>query len=144
MWKRLKRKLQTAWNRFKAWVYGLLVSIGLIASPFILADADDVDLSWNNATEWTDNTPLSIDDLDVTVIMHRVVPLGANPSGAYAEIVRVPPTVETYIHEDLPNGLHCYVAFHIAKNGISGDFTDETCKAIDVRKPGKITGLSST
>ena len=90
---------------------------------------------------------MSIDDLDVTVILHRVLALGSDSSVGPKiydnEIARVPATVETYVHSDLPNGLHCYVVFHIAKNGIPSNNSDEDCKTIDVRKPGKPTGLSA-
>ncbi len=143
MWMKIRRKTRSLWTRFKAWGYGLLVAAGLATAPLIIADADDVNLSWDNATSWSDSTSMPIDDIDVTVVMHREAPLGGDISGVYAEIVRVPPTQEAYVHSDRPNGIHCYVAYHIAKNGIPGDYSDEVCKSIDVRKPGTITGMSA-
>ena len=147
IWTRFKAKVKRAWGQFKTWFYGILISLGLVASPFLLADADDVNLSWNNATEWTDGTPMSIDDLDVTVIRRRSVPLSDDPAAApklYVEIGRVTPANEAYTDANLPNAIYCYVVFYIAKNGIPGEYSDETCKTIDVRKPGKATGLSAT
>ena len=141
-----RAKLKSTWNRFKAWVYGVLVSIGLIASPLLIADADDINLFWTNATQDRDGNPMPVEDLNQTVVMHQMFPLGGSLTGIriYTEIARIPATQEIYPHIDLPNGIHCYVVYHVHINGISGGYSDEYCKPVDVRVPGNPTGLSST
>lgn len=137
-----KSKAKRAWTRVKKWVYSLLVAIGLIVPPLVLAN--DVNLSWVNATQWEDGTALVIEDLQETVIYKQSFPLdgtGMADPRAYAELTRVAPTVNTYIDANQANGIHCYVATHIATNGKESGYSNESCKTLDVRIPGNPTGM---
>jgi len=54
MWQRFKCKTKRAWNRFKAWFYGILVALGLVvALPTV---AGPISFSWTNATQRTDGS----------------------------------------------------------------------------------------
>lgn len=154
MVKKMRAWVKAKWLQFKAWtgakwsklkmaIYTLLVSLGLVVG---VALADDVTLNWANATLWTDGTPMAIDDLAETVLDHQMFPLGEDVSAVprnYIELVRLPPTVTSFVHANVPNGIHCYVGYHVAKNGLRSDYSNETCKTIDVRLPGTLSGLSA-
>ena len=136
--------MKTIWARIKKWTYALLVAIGLIVPPLVLAN--DVNLSWANATQWEDGTALTIDELQETVIYKQSFPLdgaGMADPRAYVQLASVPPTTNTYIDANQPNGVHCYVATHIAKNGEESGYSNESCKTIDVRIPGNPTGMNA-
>ena len=108
--------------------------------------ADDVNLSWQNATTWTDGSPILPGDLAETVLNHEMFALGvdvATQPRAYAELVRVPVSVESYLHANVADGIHCYVAYHVATNGSLSDVSNESCKTIDTRLPGAPSGLSA-
>ncbi len=140
---KMKIWLKAKWTKLKAWVIALLVSLGLIVG---VALADDVTLRWANATEWDDGTMIVAGDLAETVLDHQMFALGTDVSTeirAYTELVRVPATVTSYVDANVANGIHCYVAYHIATNGQRSVYSDESCKTIDVRTPGNPTGLTS-
>jgi len=139
----MRNWMKKQWTKFKGWVYALLVSLGLIAG---VALADDVSLSWTNATLWDDGTALVAGDLDETVLDYQMFALGTDVAAeprAYAELVRVPATQESYVHANVENGIHCYVAYHVATNGQRSMYSNESCKTIDVRLPGSPSGLTS-
>jgi len=127
-------------------VYTILVALGFV-TPF-MAIADDVSLSWTNATEWSDGTPLNPDDLVSTTIKFQFFSNLSDPPAPggprnYIELVTVPATVTSFAHDNLPNGVYCYVGFHTAINTEISIDSDESCKTIDVRIPGTLTGLSA-
>lgn len=137
------------WTQFKAWFYGLLVAVGLAAGGSI-ALADDITLSWNNATQWNDGSVLAPEDLQETILEYQFFPLGTDITTeprVYAELVRVPATVESYVHSNQPNGIHCYVGYHTAQNSegniVRSVMSDEACKTVDVRLPVTLSGLTA-
>ncbi len=140
------RWIARQWAKAKMFVYTILVALGFV-TPF-MAIADDVSLAWNNATAWSDGTPLQSGDLVSTTIKFQFFNLTDPPipGGArnYIELATVPATVTSYIHDNLTNGVYCYVGFHTAINTEISIDSDETCKTIDVRVPGTLTGLSAS
>ena len=46
--------MKKLWNRFKVWVYGLLIAIGLITVPMVMAGP--IGFTWTNPTQNTDGT----------------------------------------------------------------------------------------
>lgn len=143
--RRFKAWVARQWAKAKMFIYTILVALGFV-TPF-MAIADDVSLSWTNATEWTDGTPLDPSDLESTTIKFQFFNLTAPPTPGgprnYIELVTVPPTVTSFAHDNVPNGVYCYVGFHTAKNTEVSIDSDESCKTIDVRIPGTLTGLSA-
>lgn len=143
-WARAKAWTGRQWRRFKAWVYSVLVALGLVTGV-VLAD-NDVNLSWVNATQWEDGSALTVDELEATIIYKQSFPLdgtGMADPRAYTELDRVAPTINSYVDANQPNGVHCYVATHLAKNGEESAQSNESCKTVDVRLPGAPTGLSA-
>ena len=125
----------------KAWVYGLLIALGLVAP---LAMANDNTLSWENATLNEDGSALAIEDIAETRLYRQDFTLGVDLTTeprAYSQIASVPATVTTWVDEDLPNGMYCYVATHVHVNGRESQFSGEACKEIDVRVPGSPLNL---
>ena len=51
------------WHQFKAWVYGILVSLGLVAGTVMAAT---VNFTYTPADEYTDGTPMPLSDIDLT------------------------------------------------------------------------------
>lgn len=146
----LKIKLRLMWRKMKAGVIAVLVALGLIVG---VALADDVTISWVNATTFTDGTPMSIDQIDETVLDYQMFALGTDISAesrSYVELVRVPPTVTSFVHANVVNGIHCYVAYHVAKHadptkiGLASEYSNESCKTIDVRIPGNPSGMDAS
>ncbi len=140
----LKTKLHNAWLRMKKWVLTILVALGLVTGVVVFAD--DVNLSWQNATQWTDGSPILPGDLAETVLNYEMFALGvdvASQPRAYVELVRVPVSIESYLHVNVADGIHCYVAYHVATNGRRSDYSNESCKTIDTRLPGSPAGLSA-
>ncbi|KPK74252.1 MAG: hypothetical protein AMJ84_00245 [Acidithiobacillales bacterium SM23_46] len=143
-WARLKVWSRRQWQRFKAWIYSILVGLGLITGV-ALAD-NDVNLSWTNATQYEDGTAMPVEEIEETVLYKQSFPLdgtGMSDPRSYTELARVPPSVTTYLDANQPNGVHCYVATHIATNGEESQQSNESCKTIDVRLPGAPQGLSA-
>lgn len=140
----LKTKLRNAWLRLKNWVIAILVALGLVTGALVVAD--DVNVSWQNATTWSDGAPLLPADLAETVLDYEMFALGvdvATQPRAYVELVRVPASVERYLHANVADGIHCYVAYHVSTKGIASEYSNESCKTIDTRLPGSPTGLSA-
>jgi hypothetical protein len=133
------------WAQFKQWFYGILVALGIVAGGITLAIADDISLSWVNGTQFEDGTTMTIDDIDETVLYRQGFPLGADLSAevrSYTELVRLPPTVTSYVDANLPDGIYCYVGTHVA-GGVESIFSGEACKPVDTRTPGTLTGLTA-
>ena len=142
-WARFKAWSGRQWARFKVWLYGILVALGF-AGGIVLAD--DVNLSWTNATQWEDGTALVLDEIEATIIYKQSFQLdgaGMADPRAYTELDRVAPTITSYVDANQPNGVHCYVATHLAKNGEESQQSNESCKTIDVRIPGGPSNLSA-
>lgn len=135
-WARFKAWTGRQWQRFKLWTYGILVALGFAGSVVL---ADDVNLSWQNATQWDNGTALTVDELEATILYKQSFPLdgaGMADPRSYTELARVAPTVTSYVDANQANGVHCYVATHLAKNGQESAQSNESCKTIDVRIPG--------
>ena len=142
-WAQLKAWTTRQWRRFKSWIYSILVALGLVTGVVM---ADDVNLSWTNATQNEDGTPLLAADIAETVLYKQSFPLdgtGMADPRAHVELTRVPPTVTSWVDANQPNGIHCYVASHVATNGVESVKSNESCKTIDVRIPGAPTNLSA-
>ena len=132
------------WLRFRAWAVGVLAALGIVVGG--LALADDVNLSWTNAQFYEDGTSMPISEILETVLYKESFPLDADIAALprnYTEMVRVPPAVLSYVDADQPNGIHCYVATHIAVNGTESAYSAEACKTIDVRIAGAPQGLTA-
>lgn len=144
-WTQLTSWVKHTWIQIKNWFYGILVALGIIVAG--VAAADDVSLTWTNADQWDDDTPLLVEDIEWTVLDHVMFSLDEDifnlPDRVYVELVRVPATVLSYVDANKANGIHCYVAYHITTNGERSVNSNETCKIIDVRIPGMPTDLSS-
>lgn len=140
-WEKAKAWTYRQWMRFRAWFGGVLISLGLAVSVSL---ADDVSLSWTNATAYEDGTPMAIADIEATILYKQSFPLdgaGMSDPRNYTELTRVPPATTSFVDANQPNGVHCYVARHLAVNGeISAD-SNEACKTVDVRLPGSPTDL---
>ncbi len=54
IWRRTKRKVIRVWNRFKAWIYGILVALGLVVAVPI--QAGPIHIEWTNAITRTDGS----------------------------------------------------------------------------------------
>lgn len=142
-WRNTKAWAHRQWVRFRTWFGGLLMSLGLMVS---VSMADNVNLSWTNATQWDNGTALAVADLEATIIYKQSFPLegtGMADPRNYTELDRVAPTVTSYVDANQPNGVHCYVATHLAKNGQESPQSNESCKTVDVRIPGGPSNLKA-
>jgi len=148
-WSNMKAWMGRKWSKLKIAVYTLLVSLGLVVGVVL---ANDVNISWTNATTFTDGTPMSIDQIAETVLDYQMFALGTDVSAeprTYVELVRLLPTVTNYRHANVANGIHCYVAYHVAKHvdpaqmGLASEYSNESCKTIDVRIPGSPSGMTA-
>ena len=140
----MKKWFSQQWRKIKAWFYGVLIAIGLVAP---LALANDNTLTWENATQNEDGTALAITDIAETRLYRQDFPLGtdiASEPRSYSQLVSVPPTVTSYADQDLANGIYCYVATHVHVNGQESVFSGEACKTVDVRVPGSPVNLDVT
>ncbi len=74
------------WAQFKRWIYGILVSIGLISGAVM---AQSVDFTWTMPTERVDGTALDISELVETRIYcdQDPVPKKVTPSPATSATV---------------------------------------------------------
>jgi len=61
IWRRTKRKVIRAWNRFKAWGYAILVALGLVVA--IPTQAIEMTVTYTRATEYMDGTPMPLSDI---------------------------------------------------------------------------------
>lgn len=106
--------------------------------------ADGANLSWDNAEQWTDGTPLAPGDLVETVISYQFFLLGAdlNVPRNYIEIDRVSATMTAYFHANIFTGIHCYVVIGVANNGTNARISNESCKTIDLREITPHTNLT--
>ncbi len=144
-WAKFRLWFARQWAKFQKFVYSILLALGLIVP--IVVTADDVSLTWVNAVEWDDGTQLDPADLVSSTIKFQFFNLTDPPvpGGArnYIELVTVLATVTNYNHINLPNGVYCYVGFHTASNNEASIDSDETCRTVDVRVPGTLTGLTA-
>jgi len=60
---KIKRKAIAIWMRFKAWVIGLLVAIGLVATPLL---AIETTFTYTRGTEYSDQTPMPLAEIAET------------------------------------------------------------------------------
>ncbi len=63
MWMKIRRKTRSLWTRFKLWAYGLLVAIGFVT---ITIQAIVTSFTYTRATEYTDNTPMPLSEIQST------------------------------------------------------------------------------
>lgn len=140
----MKSWMKAQWTKLKGWVYAMLVTLGVVAGNFALAD--DVNLSWTNAVQYDDGSSMPISEIASTQLYKQSFPLGTDLAAevrAYTLLVSVPPTQLSYIDPDQPNGIYCYVATHTAVNGEESLFSGEACKTVDVRLPGSPGSLNA-
>ena len=59
----MKKWIKRQWTKFKKWVYGLLLSLGLVAGTVIAAT---VSFTYTPATEYEGGTPMPLSDIEET------------------------------------------------------------------------------
>ena len=112
--------------------YSILVA--LLAAE--LAIAGSATVSWNNATQNTDGSPIPTtgdDALATTTIEYSFCVNGDVDSNPLITVV--PATVETHIIDDLAAGDWCFKAFHTNNGGINSDPSNIATKTILPNKP---------
>lgn len=137
-WVRVKAAVKSAWKAITAFIVALLASLGL----WVTAQDNSVTVSWQNATEYEDGSPLPTEDIEETKIWRASYPVGqSDGSVAKTLIDSVPPTITTYV-DTLGSGDFCYDLTHVATNGTESAHSDEACKTIDNRIPGAPQNLA--
>jgi len=142
-WAAVKSWASRTASKVKAVAIAVLAALGLTVG---VVTADDVSLTWTNATEYTDGTALPPGDLDRTFIEFQSFPLGTDLAAAertYQPLADVPATETSYVHGNVPDGIYCYVAYHVTVDGRRSDNSNESCKTVDTRLPGAPQGLSA-
>lgn len=66
------------------------------------------DVSWINATEYTDGSPLAVGTFDTVIVINGI------------EAARVPSTETSVRIDDVPWGTSDYWAYHVDSNGVVG------------------------
>jgi hypothetical protein len=61
---RIRQWFKRQWLKFKKWVYGILVALGIAAAPLLYAEV--VDFTYTRADQYTDGTPLPIEEIQFT------------------------------------------------------------------------------
>lgn len=64
MWERFKKKASSLWDRFKAWAYAILVTIGFVVA--LPASAVVVDFSYTRATQYDDGSSMPLAEIAST------------------------------------------------------------------------------
>lgn len=129
--------IKKKWTRLKGWFIGLLVALGVIAGGVVIAN-DDVNISWENPTEYVNGDPLPIEELRETILYKQTFPLGTDITAVprnWTELVRVPSPGNTYVDANQPDGIHCYTGRAVSVLGAISDEMTEACKTIDSRVP---------
>ena len=151
MWQRIKLKAKAMWTRFKAWFVSILVAFGLAVSPLI-GTADDVSLTYKNATSWEDGSPLMPGDIAQTCFKKQTFALSTNIAveprnhvmlECVGETDFIPGAAGAYTDPDQPDGIHCYVGYHVTHKGIASIDSVESCRTIDLRRSGTLTDLNA-
>lgn len=142
-WDKFTAKVRAAWQKFKLWFSGLLIAIALMFAPNLTAE-DNV-LSWINATQLADDTPMAPDEFE-TIVRWQLFPLSVDITTVprnFVEIARVPGILNTYPDVNVANGTHCYTIAHVRlSNGAQTGQTPEACKVVDLVAPGDPSGLT--
>ena len=60
----MKQWMKKQWSKFKAWVYGLLLAIGLVAAPLLYAEV--VTFTYTRATQYDDGQTMPIEEIQST------------------------------------------------------------------------------
>lgn len=142
---RLKARVASAWARFKAWLtasaLAILAALGLV----VTAQDQSVTLTWDNATEYSDGSPLPPSEIQSTEVFRATYPVGASPDGSVTptRIGSAEGSAETYVDANPGNGLHCYRVAHVATNGLQSDLSNEACVTRDSRTPNAPENLSA-
>lgn len=123
-------------------ITGLFAAILLaLFGGYQYVTADDVNLSWQNATEYEDGTPLPVGEIANTALYYSFTELGGTPPSdpadpaVFTPLDTVTPNVTSYLHANQANGIHCYYATHTATNGETSVPSNIKCKTVDVRRP---------
>lgn len=97
------------WAQLKGWFVGVLVALGLVTAPFIMAEPKD--FTYTAATQYEDGTALPIEEIATTQVYCRQ---GADP---FAEVVQEVGADGVFDPVEFTGGdWECY-ATHTATNG---------------------------
>jgi len=138
--------MKSIWTKITGFFAALILAL---FGGYTYVTADDVNLSWTNATEYTDGSPMAESEIASTTLFYNFTELGGTPPAdpadpaVFTELDSVPPAQTTYLHANQSNGIHCYYATHTTINGIPSDPSNISCKTVDVRKPGAPQGLTA-
>lgn len=99
----MKNWITRQWKKFKAWAYGLLIALGIVAAPLLYAEA--VNFTYTPATQYTDGTVMPADQIAETRLYCDGVMVSSEAGADGGFIV------------DLGIGTHTCYGTHVATNG---------------------------
>lgn len=138
--------MRKLWTRISAFFAAVLLAV---FGGYTYVTADDVNLSWTNATQYEDATPLPVSEIANTTLYYSFTALGDTPPAdpvdpaVFTELDSVPASQTDYLHANQANGIHCYYATHTATNGETSVPSNLSCKTVDVRRPGAPEGFTA-
>ena len=102
MWQTVKTKSKALWTRFKAWAYGILLSLGLVAGVI----AATVNFTYTVPTQYTDGTPLPLEQIEKTSLYCNgaLVDEELGSDGDFS-VILAPGTYECFATVTTTNGL---------------------------------------
>lgn len=112
----LKDKIRAAWLQIKKWWIGLLVAIGLVAAPLVIAVPTG--FTYTPATQYEDGTALPITEIAETRFYCNDVLVGTEPGASGAFTV------------DLSPGTYTCYATHVATNGLESAPSNSVVKTV--------------
>jgi len=110
----IRNKVRQLWKKFKAWVYSILVTLGVVAAAL----AVQVDFSYVPPSEYVDGTPLPLSEIQETRLYcdGALVATESGSDGSFTTTLSV--------------GTHICYATVVATNGLESDPSNEVVRVV--------------
>jgi len=118
----MKNWMRKQWLKMKAWVYGILVALGLMAGPILYAEI--VNFTYTPATERVDGSPLALADIAFTRLY------------CDGSLTVEEPGADSGFNPDLGLGSHTCYATHVDTNGQESAPSNSVVKVVNPALPG--------